>query len=179
MTQTTDASNLLEARRQRLLEQRHQIEQLHVRMGKIKHKIAVISGKGGVGKSTVAVNLAAAFAKKAYATGILDADIHGHSDSKDRHEHIRRLAEIANIFLDAGIILIITAVELIQADLELFRVIVDSTAIVPIWVGNGTSTDLAPEIHRVEIDPLEEAVKQALAGLVNDGFIQENSDSMR
>lgn len=47
------------------------------RMGKVKHKIAVMSGKGGVGKSTVAVNLAAAFAKKGYKTGILDADVHG------------------------------------------------------------------------------------------------------
>jgi len=47
------------------------------RMSKIKHKIAVMSGKGGVGKSTIAVNLAAAFAKKGYNTGIMDVDIHG------------------------------------------------------------------------------------------------------
>ncbi len=47
------------------------------RMSKIKHKIAVMSGKGGVGKSTVSVNIAAAFAKKGYKTGIMDADIHG------------------------------------------------------------------------------------------------------
>ena len=47
------------------------------RMSKIKHKIAVMSGKGGVGKSTIAVNLAAAFAKKGYKTGIMDVDIHG------------------------------------------------------------------------------------------------------
>jgi ATP-binding protein involved in chromosome partitioning len=47
------------------------------RMSKIKHKIAVMSGKGGVGKSTIAVNLAAAFAKKGFKTGVMDADVHG------------------------------------------------------------------------------------------------------
>ena len=48
-------------------------------MGKIKHKIAIISGKGGVGKSTVAVNLATAFAMQGKRVGVLDADIHGPS----------------------------------------------------------------------------------------------------
>ncbi len=47
------------------------------RMSKIKHKIAVMSGKGGVGKSTMAVNMAVALSKKGYQTGILDVDIHG------------------------------------------------------------------------------------------------------
>ena len=52
---------------------------LKTKMSKIKHKVAVISGKGGVGKSTVTVNLAAAFAVQGHLdkVGVLDADIHG------------------------------------------------------------------------------------------------------
>ncbi len=56
-----------------------QQELLRYRMKQIKHKIAVISGKGGVGKSTVTVNLAAAFALHGNQVGILDADLHGPS----------------------------------------------------------------------------------------------------
>jgi ATP-binding protein involved in chromosome partitioning len=41
--------------------------------------LAIASGKGGVGKSTVSVNLAAAFAGLGHRTGILDADVYGHS----------------------------------------------------------------------------------------------------
>src|SRR5690348_14882162 len=45
----------------------------------IKKFILVASGKGGVGKSTVATNLAMALAKSGHATGLLDADIYGPS----------------------------------------------------------------------------------------------------
>ncbi|MGD9637567.1 MAG: P-loop NTPase [Alphaproteobacteria bacterium] len=45
----------------------------------IKHKIVVLSGKGGVGKSTVAVNLATSLMLKGQKVGILDVDIHGPS----------------------------------------------------------------------------------------------------
>jgi ATP-binding protein involved in chromosome partitioning len=50
-----------------------------------KHAIAIHSGKGGVGKSTVAANLAITLAKKGYKVGILDADIHGPSVPKMFH----------------------------------------------------------------------------------------------
>jgi len=46
-------------------------------MDKVRHKIAVMSGKGGVGKSMVTVNLAVAFARRGYRVGILDSDFNG------------------------------------------------------------------------------------------------------
>ena len=48
-------------------------------IGGVRHKIIVLSGKGGVGKSTLAVNMAYLLAGARRATGLLDADIHGPS----------------------------------------------------------------------------------------------------
>jgi ATP-binding protein involved in chromosome partitioning len=50
---------------------------IETNMARIKHKIAVISGKGGVGKTTVAANLAVKFAESGKPTGALDVDITG------------------------------------------------------------------------------------------------------
>ena len=46
-------------------------------LGKIKNKILVMTGKGGVGKSTVSVNLALALAAKGHKVGLMDVDLHG------------------------------------------------------------------------------------------------------
>nr|WP_319394399.1 Mrp/NBP35 family ATP-binding protein [uncultured Desulfobacter sp.] len=48
-------------------------------LAKIKNKIFVLSGKGGVGKSSVSANLAIALANKGYKTGLVDVDVHGPS----------------------------------------------------------------------------------------------------
>jgi len=62
--------------------QQEQDARLEKNMQDIKHTLLVMSGKGGVGKSTVAVNIALGLAEKGYEVGILDVDIHGPNIAK-------------------------------------------------------------------------------------------------
>jgi Mrp family chromosome partitioning ATPase len=67
-------------------EQRKQIqaeqEQIKQNIKHIKHQILVLSGKGGVGKSSIAVNLAVWLSMQGKSVGLLDIDIHGPSIPK-------------------------------------------------------------------------------------------------
>jgi Mrp family chromosome partitioning ATPase/predicted Fe-Mo cluster-binding NifX family protein len=63
-----------------LLEQRK--ERIARRMGEIRHKMIVLSGKGGVGKSTAAACIALGLAARGFKVGLIDTDIHGPSIPK-------------------------------------------------------------------------------------------------
>lgn len=67
-------ANLSEEDKRAIMEQNINITRS---LSNIKYKIAVMSGKGGVGKSTVAVNLAEAFNAMGFKTALFDVDIHG------------------------------------------------------------------------------------------------------
>jgi ATP-binding protein involved in chromosome partitioning len=71
-TEIHDKSNVLD----QVLAQR---ERVTARLARIRRVVAVMSGKGGVGKSALTANLAAALALQGRSVGVLDADIHGAS----------------------------------------------------------------------------------------------------
>jgi len=74
-------------------------EQIRKRVKQIKHQILVLSGKGGVGKSTVAVNLAVSLALAGKKVGLLDIDIHGPSIPKILNLEGKAIQAVGDVIL--------------------------------------------------------------------------------
>ncbi|NYT04860.1 MAG: Mrp/NBP35 family ATP-binding protein [Methanomicrobiales archaeon] len=66
----------------------------------VRHVILVLSGKGGVGKSTVAANLAMSLSNRGYNTGLLDLDIHGPSIAKMMGIEDKKLSSLDGKHID-------------------------------------------------------------------------------
>ncbi|MEO8620099.1 MAG: GTP-binding protein [bacterium] len=98
----------------------------------------------------------------------VDADIARGADN--RREHLRRLAEVANLMLDAGVILIVTAAELTQADIELIKATVEADRIQVVWVGDTATTDVAHDLLIPDPDA-HDAVDQVKRLLQDKGII--------
>jgi bifunctional enzyme CysN/CysC len=99
----------------------------------------------------------------------VDADL-GRQES-NRAEHLRRLSEVANIMLDAGVILIVTAAELTQDDLEIIATSVDRGRIDTIWVGGSATTDLSYDLWLSALEAETEGVERLKVLLQDKGTI--------
>lgn len=142
--------------------------------------LVLITGPRGTGRKRVANQLETNLfhsGKMVYYLGIgsvihgVDADIVEKPNEETHQEHIRRLSEVAHILLDAGLILIVTAVELSQNDLELIRTITDGKCILVVWVGEEVTTDLAFDLQVPGTSQIEYSVTQIKRLLQNEGVI--------
>ncbi len=79
-TSASQSEDEMHARFEKQMQAEHKL--VDEKMKHVKHIIVVMSGKGGVGKTTVAVNVATALALNALRVGVLDADIHGPNTPK-------------------------------------------------------------------------------------------------
>jgi len=145
-----------------------------------KSSLILITGEKNSGKKPIAKRLEAQLfseGKLVYFLGIgnvlygVDADIKGKHDQ--RQEHLRRLAEVAHILLDAGVILIVTAIELTQDDLELIKTTIHSDKIETIWVGKRVTTDILYDLRIEESKNLEGAVAQIKGMLQEKGILSK------
>jgi bifunctional enzyme CysN/CysC len=99
----------------------------------------------------------------------VDADLG--REVEHRAEHLRRLAEIANILLDAGAILIVTARELTQEDLEVVTTAVDPDRIELVWVGDAVTTDVHCDLVLGEREAEAEGVDRIKRLLQDKGVL--------
>ncbi len=100
----------------------------------------------------------------------IDADIKL-SSKNDKSEHFRRLAEVANLMVDAGLILIVTARELSQDDLELIELGVNREVINTVWIGEHVNTDICCDLHIANVLSESEVVNKILLFLQTKGVI--------
>lgn len=145
-----------------------------------KATLIIITGPKDTGKKNLAKALEHQLfidGKIVYFMGIanvlygVDADIKGINDSIKKEEHLRRLAEVSNILLDAGIILIVTAINLSQDDLELIKTTVSIDKIETVLIGEKILTDISYDLHLPVIKSENEAVNKIKTLLQEKGII--------
>jgi len=123
--------------------------------------LIVITGKKDAGKKPLARALERLLfddGRFVYFLGIgnvlygVDSDIRDSKAEDHAGEHIRRMAEVANIMLEAGMILIVTAIDLGLHDLNIIRTVISPDHIETVLVGDDTGRNISYDIY---IDPSE------------------------
>jgi bifunctional enzyme CysN/CysC len=145
-----------------------------------KSSLVIVTGPKGVGRKRLASMLEQHLfdsGKLAYYMGIgsllygVNADLKHHKTPGDWRENVRRFAEVAHLFLDAGMIMIVTAVELTQADLNIIKAVIGEEKIETIWLGEDLTTDITYDLIFHHNEPLEEATVSIKRLLQDHGVI--------
>jgi len=144
-----------------------------------KAALILITGEKDVGKKSIARAIEAklfAEGKIVYFLGIgnilygVDADIKTPGVNDNKPEHLRRLAEVANIMLDAGIILVVTAIGLTQEDLNIIQTDLNNDDVNVIWVGQNP-TDINYDVKASGVETIDEDIDSIKKMLQNKGVI--------
>jgi len=75
----------------------------------------------------------------------VDADIKDQEGNQE--EHMRRVAEVAHLFLDAGLFLVITAIDFNNNDREILTTMIDPSQLLTVWVGDSTNSTLQADLN--------------------------------
>ncbi|MBK6420820.1 MAG: adenylyl-sulfate kinase [Gemmatimonadetes bacterium] len=143
-----------------------------------KASLILITGARDADRKTLAKDLEARLfedGRVVYYLGMasvvygVDADIA--RKSENRAEHLRRLGEVSNILIDAGAILIVTAQELTQDDLEVVKTAVDPDRIELVWVGDHVTTDVSYDLILGDQEASSEGVDRIKRLLQDKGLL--------
>jgi bifunctional enzyme CysN/CysC len=144
-----------------------------------KATLLMVTGKRNVGKKALARAIEQYLfteGKLVYFMGIanvlygVDSDIKKPGpDQTHRPEHLRRLGEVANILLDAGVILVVTAIGLTEQEMDIIRSVVDSDLIEAIWLGDEPTNIQA--LHVPNLDNMDRTLETVKSMLQNKGII--------
>jgi bifunctional enzyme CysN/CysC len=154
---------------------------LEDRMDRYNQKPALImvTGKQHVGRKTLAGMLENQLfqdGKFTYYLGVgsvlygLNTDL-TRKTSENWQEHLRRIAELAYIFLDSGMILIMTAVELSEEDRKLLQTIIGEDKIEVVWIGDDVSTDIQVDLQISGDEVFETSAVKVKQLLQDKGYI--------
>ncbi|MCL2519273.1 MAG: adenylyl-sulfate kinase, partial [Oscillospiraceae bacterium] len=90
------------------------------------------------------------------------AEIKTAGEIPERSEHIRRLGEVANLLLDAGMILLVTATEFTEHDLNMLKIAVDPEFIHTVWLGDRITTDIECDMRATDIEQIRRYLNERL-----------------